>query len=120
MYKANKFYHIPAPVEAMPVSSANMQDVAKWCGGEVSDCKHASGLLSFFGFGKNESEAVIVPGVESNQIARVGEWVVKDSLYSGYLIMDNETFHATYVADRYVSYETYLTSLKNQVGENRA
>ena len=120
MYQSNKFYRIPAPVEAMPVSSANMHNVAKWCGGEVSDCEHASGLLSFFGFGKNEQEAVIVPGVEVNQVARVGEWIVKDSLYSGYLIMDNETFHATYVSDRYVSYETYLTSLKNQVGENRA
>lgn len=110
MYKANKFYRIPVPVEAMPVASANMQEVAQWCGGEVSNCKHASGLLSFFGFGKDESEAIIVPGVETNQIARVGEWVVKDPLYSGYLIMDNETFYATYVSDRYISYETYLAS----------
>ena len=118
MYKANNFYRIPVPVEAMPVASTNMQEVAKWCGGDVSDCKHASGLLSFFGFGKEENEAVIVPGVETNQIARVGEWVVKDPLYSGYLIMDNEAFYATYVSDRYISYETYLASLKNPVDEN--
>lgn len=106
----SKFYRIPHAAEAIRVSDKNMEEVVKWCGGEIVPANTAGGLLSYFGMGRHE-RVISVPTKDGFITVEVGEWLVRESRDGVFFRLSHEDFIAYYQPDRKAVYDGMMDSL---------
>lgn len=105
----SKFYRIPHAAEAIRVSDKNMEEVVKWCGGEIIPANTAGGLLSYFGMGRHES-VISVPTKDGFITVEAGEWLVREKRDGVFFRLSHDEFTAYYQTDRMAIYDDLITS----------
>lgn len=104
----SKFYRIPHAAEAIRVSDKNMDEVVKWCGGEIIPANTAGGLLSYFGMGKHQS-VISVPTKDGFITVEAGEWLVRESRDGVFFRLSHEDFVSYYQNDRMAVYDDLVS-----------
>lgn len=73
----------PEVVEAAQVTKENMEDLAKWCGGEVRE-SHDEAVVPF----------LMIPTIAGALPARVGEWLLKNTYTNRLVVLSQRQFEA--------------------------
>lgn len=105
----SKFYRIPHEAEAIRVTDKNMDEVAKWCGGEVIPANNAIGILSYFGMGQHNT-VISVPTKDGLISVDPGEWLVRESRDGVFFHLSHEEFISYYQTQRMAVYDDLLTN----------
>lgn len=86
--KTETFFRIPFPVEAVRVTDENMEDIAKWCGGQVESATQSGKTVKYI------KVDVKNPMTERQKKAYIGDWV----LYAGkgWKCYTNKAFHGCF------------------------
>lgn len=91
-----KFVRKPFYVDAVRVTSANMADVAKWCGGTVRQAKPDGDVQQGRVPQKYVEVPVYLPMNDRQKMAFVGDWVLFAG--KGYKVYTNPAFNKTFQA----------------------
>lgn len=89
-----KFVRKPFYVDAVRVTSANMTDVAKWCGGTVRQAKPDGDVQQGRVPQKYVEVPVYLPMNDRQKMAFVGDWVLFAG--KGYKVYTNPAFNKTF------------------------
>lgn len=91
-----KFVRKPFYVDAVRVTSANIADVAKWCGGVVRQAKPDGDIVQGRVPNKYIEVPVYLPMNDRQKMAFVGDWVLFAG--KGYKVYTNPAFNKTFQA----------------------
>ena len=90
----NKFVRKPFYVDAVQVTSANIEDVAKWCGGTVKESKPDKDIENGRVPEKFIQVTVYRPMSDRQKMAFVNDWVLFAG--KGYKVYTNPAFQKTF------------------------
>lgn len=80
------YYKIPSKVEAIRLTEDNLEEVAEWCGGAIKGTKLTRDL---------QVVEVWNARTETEVVACIGDWLVKDSA-TGFELYDDEDFKSVF------------------------
>lgn len=108
------YFRRPIKAEAMRVTEKNMEEVARWCGGEVISAASAMGLFVLFVGSKGFNKCVWAPTKDRGVSAGPGQWLVREETDGVYFVMDHDQFTKYYQNEPRAMAEDFWESRRSE------